>query len=147
MKCLVTGGTGFIGSHLVDALVEKGYQVRVIDNFFSSKKENLSHLNGKVEILQGDIRDTGMVNQVMQGIDYVMHEAALKLVPESFENPQDYNDVNIQGTLNLLRAAHANKVKKFVYASSSSAYGDSPKLPKEETDLPNEVRDPSLRSG
>ena len=136
MKCLVTGGAGFIGSHLVEALVKKGAHVRVLDNFSSGKKSNLAQVEKKVEIIEGNIVDCSLVKEVMNGVDYVFHQAALKTVPESFNCPQEYNKVNIEGTLILLEEAVKNKIKKFVYASSSSAYGDSVSLPKRETDVP-----------
>src|SRR3989344_3454360 len=104
MNCLVTGGAGFIGSHIVDALVGKGFCVRVLDNFFSSKRENLSHIRKNLEIIEGDIRDKEIVDRVTRDVDFVFHQAALKLVPQSFKNPEEYNQVNIQGTLYLLEA-------------------------------------------
>ncbi len=134
MNCLVTGGAGFIGSHLVDALVKKGAKVRVLDNFSSGKRSNLSHVQNQIEVVEGNILDRPLIHKVMVGIDTVFHQAALRSVPASFDRPSDYNEVNIQGTLLLLEEALNNKVKKFVFASSSSVYGDNPSLPKKETD-------------
>lgn len=134
MKCLVTGGAGFIGSHLVEALVNKGAKVCVLDNFYSGKEEHLQQVKNKIHLVKGDILDRSTVNQLMRGTDFVFHQAALRSVPASFEKPHDYNTVNIQGTLILLEEAHANQVKKVVCASSSSVYGDNPSLPKRETD-------------
>ncbi len=133
MRSLVTGGAGFIGSHIVDRLIQEGSHVRVLDNFSSGARKNLEHLKGKVEIIEGDICDPKIVKKSMQDVDYVFHEAALKLVPESFKNPHEYNRVNIDGILLLLMEAYKNKIKKFVYASSSSVYGDNPELPKQES--------------
>jgi UDP-glucose 4-epimerase len=135
MNCLVTGGAGFIGSHIVQALVKKGESVVLIDNFETGKRENLRAFQKKIKLIEGDILDKPLLTKTMKGIDVVLHQAALKLVPESFGNPGRYNDVNIQGTLFLLEEAKRQGVRKFVYASSSSVYGDSEKLPKRETDL------------
>lgn len=135
MRCLVTGGAGFIGSHIVEALLKKGESVVVIDNFETGKKENLKPFEGKIELIEGDILDKTLLKKTMAGIDVVFHQAALKLVPESFVNPARYNEVNIQGTLYLLEEAKRRGVRKFVYASSSSIYGDRENLPKYESDL------------
>lgn len=134
MNCLITGGAGFIGSHIVQALVKRGENVVVIDNFETGKKENLEAFQKKIKLIKGDILDKPLLKKAMKGIDVVFHQAALKLVPESFGNPERYNDVNIQGTLSLLEEAKRQGVQKFVYASSSSVYGDSEKLPKCEFD-------------
>ena len=139
MNCLVTGGAGFIGSHIVDALLKKKYHVRVLDNFFSGRRENLAHVGDQIEIIEGNIQDPVCVKKALKDIDIVFHQAALKLVPESFKCPDQYNNVNIQGTLLLLLEAKKNAVKKFVYASSSSVYGDSEKLPKSEMDPVNPI--------
>jgi len=135
MKCLVTGGAGFIGSHIVEALVERKAQVCVLDNFFSGNKKNLENVKEAIEIIEGDILDRKVVERVMKNVDTVFHQAALRSVPASFEDPSDYNNINIQGTLVLLEEAHRNRVKKFIYASSSSVYGENPSLPKKESDL------------
>lgn len=134
---LVTGGAGFIGSHVVDALLERGDDVRVLDDFSTGKMENLSHAANRVEIIEGDICDPGIVKSAIGDVEYVIHQAALASVPRSIEDPISTDRVNVQGTLNLLNAAKNLSVKRFVYASSSSAYGDSEKLPKVETMTPN----------
>jgi nucleoside-diphosphate-sugar epimerase len=144
-KYLVTGGAGFIGSHIVERLLKEGNSVRVLDNFSSGKKSNLGFINqglfpkGTVpafELITGDIRDYKTCLSACKGIDFVLHQAALRSVPKSLVSPYEYNDVNINGTLNMLKAAHAQKVKRFIFASSSSVYGDARKFPEEETDLP-----------
>jgi nucleoside-diphosphate-sugar epimerase len=135
MKFLVTGGAGFIGSHIVERLLKEGNFVRVLDNFCSGKKENLS-FTYDFELLEGDIRDKSTCDKACRDIDYVLHQAALRSVPKSVKDPESYNDVNISGTLNMLQAATKNKVKRFVFASSSSIYGDTTKFPQQETDLP-----------
>lgn len=129
---LVTGGAGFIGSHIVETLVKRGAHVRVLDNFSTSKRENLQPLNKKIELIEGDIRDRDIVSKAVTGVDYVLHQAALGSVPRSIENPAETNEVNVSGTLNLLLLAQSAGVKRFVLASSSSVYGDTPTLPKHE---------------
>lgn len=131
-KFLVTGGAGFIGSNLAEYLVNQGYYVRVLDNLATGKKENIAALLDKsnFEIIEGDIRLLDDCLKACEGIDYVLHQAALGSVPRSIKDPKTTNDVNITGTLNMLIAAREHKVKKFVYASSSSVYGDEPHLPK-----------------
>jgi len=136
MKFLVTGGAGFIGSHIVDALVRNGDTVCVIDDFSSGDRKNLECAIDKIELTEGDIRDKDLVPKVMQGIDYVIHQAALRSVPKSLGNPELYNDVNINGTLNILTAAKEAKVKRVVFASSSSIYGATDKLPEKEDFYP-----------
>jgi nucleoside-diphosphate-sugar epimerase len=137
---LVTGGAGFIGSHIVDELIRRGEQVRVLDNFFSGKRENLP-VHDRLEIIEGDIRDRAVVARAMQNVDYVLHQAALPSVQRSVIDPQATNDVNVNGTLNLLTAARDEKVKRCVFASSSSVYGNSPTLPKHE-DMPTQPLSP-----
>ena len=132
MKFLVTGGAGFIGSNLAEALVANGDKVRIIDNFSSGKRDNIAHLENKIEVIDGDIRDYWIVLQAVDGIDYILHQAALPSVPRSINNPLTSNEVNINGTLNMLEAAKNAGVKKFVMASSSSVYGESEELPKHE---------------
>ncbi|MFH2048226.1 MAG: SDR family oxidoreductase [bacterium] len=132
MKFLITGGAGFIGSNLTEALVANGDKVRIIDNFSSGKRENIAHLEDKIEVIDGDIRDYWTVIQAVEGIDYVLHQAALPSVPRSVKNPLTSNEVNINGTLNMLEASKNAGVKKFVMASSSSVYGESVELPKHE---------------
>ena len=136
MKFLVTGGAGFIGSHIVDALIKNGDKVKVIDDFSSGARENLEGVSGRIELTEGDIRDKAVVGNIMQGVDYVLHQAALRSVPKSLGNPKLYNDVNINGTLNILTAARDAKVKRVVVASSSSIYGETDKLPEKEDFLP-----------
>ncbi len=134
---LVTGGAGFIGSHIVDALVKVGKKVRVIDNLSTGNAANLAHLINDIEFIEGDIRDTDLLDRAMKDVDFCFHEAALPSVARSVEDPITVNQVNIDGTLNLLFAAKKNKIKRFIYAGSSSAYGDSPSLPKKEDMKPN----------
>jgi len=135
-KYLVTGGAGFIGSNIVKELLNRGHYVRVIDNFSTGKKENLSEFDDKIDVINGDIRYLNTLLEVMDGIDYVFHEAALPSVPRSVSTPIETNDVNINGTLNVLFAAKKKGVKRVVYAGSSSAYGESEVLPKVETMKP-----------
>ncbi|MGD1046135.1 MAG: SDR family oxidoreductase [Bacteroidota bacterium] len=135
---LVTGGAGFIGSHITEELLHRGERVRVLDNFSTGKRENLHfpHLQTQVktllEIVEGDIREPDSVRAAMQGIDYVLHQAALPSIARSVADPITSNDVNVNGTLNVLVAARDAKVKLFVYASSSSIYGNTSTLPKHE---------------
>lgn len=136
---LVTGGGGFIGSNLVQALIERGQQVRVLDNFATGRRQNLAGFEDKIELLEGDIRDRVIVERAVEGVDYVLHQAALGSVPRSVQDPLTSNDVNVNGTLNLLWAAKKARVKRFVSASSSSVYGNTPQLPKEESMVPNPI--------
>jgi UDP-N-acetylglucosamine/UDP-N-acetylgalactosamine 4-epimerase len=133
-RFLVTGGAGFIGSNLVEAILRLGYKVRVLDNFSSGKKQNIEEFftNPDFQLLEGDIRDLETCLKACEGIDYVLHQAAWGSVPRSIEMPLVYEEINIKGTLNMLAAARDCKVKRFVYASSSSVYGDEPNLPKVE---------------
>lgn len=131
---LVTGGAGFIGSNLCEILILKGYKVRCLDNLSTGKIENMelffNHPN--FEFINGDIRNYETCMHACSGVDYVLHQAAWGSVPRSIEMPLLYEEINIKGTLNMLEAARQNNVKKFVYASSSSVYGDEPILPKKE---------------
>ncbi|MBI5574320.1 MAG: SDR family oxidoreductase [Elusimicrobia bacterium] len=136
---LVTGGAGFIGSSIADELLKRNYRVRIIDNFCTGRIENIKHIIGKIELVKGDIRDGKLVDRIMKGVGFVFHEAALRSVPRSIDDPGSTNDVNITGTLNLLIAAKDNKVKRFIYASSSSVYGDTRELPKRETQKPQPI--------
>ena len=136
---LVTGGAGFIGSHIVDKLVQLGEKVRVIDNFVTGKKENLAKSINKIELINGDIRDRKKLQVALKSVDFVLHQAALRSVPRSVDDPISTNDVNITGTLLLLEQSRKCKVQRVIYAASSSAYGDSPELPKKETQLPAPV--------
>lgn len=132
-KVLVTGGAGFIGSNLVDALLANGhYDVRVLDNFSTGRRENLAHCQNDIELVEGDIRDMEIVEDAVAGIDMILHEAALPSVPRSVKAPVTSNDVNVGGTLKLLSAAHKAGVQRVVFASSSSIYGDTVELPKHE---------------
>ncbi len=137
MKVLVTGGAGFIGSHVVEELIVKGYEVRVLDNLSTGRLENLKHVEETVEVVIGDVRDYGKVLEAVNGADAVIHEAALASVTRSIEDPLTVNQVNVEGTLNLLKACVELGVKKLIYASSSSIYGDTPTLPKREDMKPN----------
>jgi len=129
---LVTGGAGFIGSHIVERLVGEGHDVRVLDDFSSGHEANLESFRTKVELIRGDIRDAQLVNDAVNGVDIVFHEAALGSVPRSVADPLTTHEVNITGTLNVLLAARDAGVKRVVYASSSSVYGETPVLPKSE---------------
>jgi UDP-glucose 4-epimerase len=134
---LVTGGAGFIGSHIVERLVGLGHEVRVLDNFSTGRRENLSSVEDGVDILEGDIRDVPIVERAVKGVEVVFHEAALASVPRSVADPASSNEVNVTGTLNLLVASRDSGVRRLVYASSSSVYGDSPELPKRERMAPS----------
>lgn len=131
---LVTGGAGFIGSHLCETILEMGYKVRCLDNLSTGFMKNLDGFidHPNFEFIEGDIRDLDTCKNACEGVDYVLHQAAWGSVPRSIEMPLFYEEVNIKGTLNMLEAARENNVKKFVYASSSSVYGDEPNLPKVE---------------
>ena len=128
---LVTGGAGFIGSNVAEGLVRRGDRVRVFDNLSTGRRENLDGLD--VELFEGDLRDADAVRRAVAGVEGVFHQAALRSVPRSVDDPMSTNDVNVGGTLNLLMACREAKVRRVVYASSSSAYGDDPALPKVET--------------
>jgi nucleoside-diphosphate-sugar epimerase len=134
---LITGGAGFIGSNLVAELVNRGEQVRVLDNFSTGYHHNLAGLLDKIELVEGDIRAFHQVQAAVEGVDYVLHQAALPSVPRSIQDPITSNQVNVNGILNLLVAARDAGVKRLVHASSSSVYGDTPTLPKQEDMCPN----------
>jgi len=129
MRLLITGGAGFIGSHMAENFVNKGWEVVVLDNFLTGKRENLSHISGKLKIVEGDIRNATIVNEVMAGCDAVIHLAALASVPASFKDPIGTYEVNFMGTQTVLEAAHQNKVKRVTFASSSAVYGDTQTFP------------------
>ena len=131
---LVTGGAGFIGSNLCEAIIEMGYTVRCLDNLSTGNYDNIAHLesNDRFTFIKGDIRDLDTCMDACKGVDYVLNQAAWGSVPRSIEMPLLYEEINIRGTLNMMEAARQNGVKKFVYASSSSVYGDHPVLPKKE---------------
>ncbi len=133
-KFLVTGGAGFIGSNLTEAILNLGYKVRVLDNFSTGKRENIEGFlnNENFELIEGDIRDIETCRTACEGVDYVLHQAAWGSVPRSIKMPVLYEEINVKGHLNMMEAARENKIKKFVYASSSSVYGDHPVLPKKE---------------
>ena len=136
---LVTGGGGFVGSNIVQTLLERGERVRVLDNFATGRQQNLAGLANEIELIEGDIRDPQVTARAVAGVDYVLHQAALGSVPRSVQDPITSNDVNVNGTLNMLWAAKQAGVKRFVTASSSSVYGNTPQLPKEEAMSPNPI--------
>jgi len=135
MKYLVTGGAGFIGSNIVKELLERGEQVRVLDNFSTGKRENLLPFMGNpnLEVIEGDLRSFHIVRDAVRGCDYILHQGALPSVPRSIKDPITSNEVNINGTLHILEAAREFGVKRVVFASSSSVYGNNATLPKVET--------------
>jgi nucleoside-diphosphate-sugar epimerase len=135
MRYLVTGGAGFIGSNTVDELVRRGHGVVVLDDLSSGKEDNLAEVRSKITFMKGSITDIEVVQKAMVQADYVIHLAARTSVPRSVKDPVDTNRINVDGTLNVLVAARDNKVKRVVFAASSSAYGDTPTLPKSE-DMP-----------
>lgn len=139
-KFLVTGGAGFIGSNICEYLLNEGHVVRVLDNFSSGTEENLEFTQGlgkdKFDLIRGDIRDRAICEQACVGMDYVLHQAALRSVPKSLKEPESYNEVNINGILYMLQAAVKSKVKRFVLASSSSVYGDTDQFPENENQFP-----------
>jgi nucleoside-diphosphate-sugar epimerase len=139
-KFLIAGGAGFIGSSIAEYLVNNNHYVRVLDNFFSGKEENLTFAKelgkDKFELIRGDIRNKEDCDEACRGIDYISLQAALRSVPKSMEDPESYNDVNINGILFMLQAAAKNKVKRMVFASSSSVYGDTDQFPQKETQYP-----------
>ncbi len=138
-KVLVTGGAGFIGSNLTEALLQRGHSVRVLDDFSTGKRENLlfEKVNPSLEVLEGDIRNLGTCRKAVEGMEYVFHQGALPSVQRSVEDPETSHAVNVGGTLNILLAARENGVKRVMYAASSSVYGDTPTLPKHEDMPPN----------
>jgi len=133
---LVTGGAGFIGSHIVRALLARGDEVRILDDFSTGKRSNLSGVEDKTEVIEGDLIDQALVFKVVQGVDFIFHLGAIPSVVRSIEEPYRVHQANVTGTLNMLLAAREFKVKKFVFTSSSSIYGDQPTLPKIETMKP-----------
>src|SRR5580692_2673575 len=139
MRYLVTGGAGFIGSNIVDELVRRGHQVVVLDDLSAGKESNLSEVRKKIDLRIGSVTDLAAVQSACHGADYVIHLAARTSVPRSVENPIETNFVNIDGTLNVLVAARDAKVRRIVFAASSSAYGETPTLPKVETMQPQPI--------
>jgi UDP-N-acetylglucosamine/UDP-N-acetylgalactosamine 4-epimerase len=138
-KVLVTGGGGFIGSHLVDGLLAAGHDVRVLDNFATGRRENLQHVAGDVDVVEGDIQSYERVHNAVRGCELILHQAALPSVPRSIQDPLTSTSVNVTGTLNLLLAARDENVRRVVYASSSSVYGSAPGLPKQEDTRPEPI--------
>src|SRR5437899_4384015 len=136
MRYVVTGGAGFIGSNTVDELVERGHSVVVLDDLSGGKEENLAEIRNKITFIKGSITDIEVVRKAMHEAEYVLHLAARTSVPRSVKDPLETNRINIDGTLNVLVAARDAKVKRIVFAASSSAYGDTPTLPKAETMQP-----------
>ena len=134
---LVTGGAGFIGSHIATALVERGDKVRVLDNLSTGFVANLDHIEGDVELIEGDVSDSATCTKAVKGVDCVFHQAALASVPRSVAEPLATNSACVTGTVTLLDAARQANVRRVVYAGSSSAYGDQPTSSKRETDMPN----------
>jgi nucleoside-diphosphate-sugar epimerase len=138
-KYLITGAAGFIGSSLVRALLERGDQVRGIDNFATGRRENLTEVANRIDFREADLLDLEAMHKACEGIDYVLHQAAIPSVPKSVLDPIGSNRANVDGTVNVLVAARDAKVKRVVYAASSSAYGDTPTLPKHEAMIPNPI--------
>lgn len=136
-KVLVTGGAGFIGSNLAEELIKQGAKVRIIDNFATGFRENLEEISGDFDFLEGDITDEAAVAKAVDGVEIVYHQAALPSVPRSVEDPLETHRVCVNGTVNLLVQSRNASVRRFVYAASSSAYGDQPVLPKVETMRPD----------
>jgi len=136
MRVIVTGGAGFIGSHLTERLIELGHEVVVLDDLSTGREENLAHLQGRFRFVKGSITDLQLLRELMPGVEVVFHQAALGSVPRSVEDPMTTHEVNITGTFYVLLAAKEASVKRVIYAASSSAYGDTPTLPKVETMLP-----------
>ena len=136
MRYLVTGGAGFIGSNTVDELVRRGHSVVVLDDLSSGKEENLADIRSKITFVKGSITDLEVMQKAIHQAEYVIHLAARTSVPRSVKDPLDTNKINVEGTLNVLLAARDNKVKRVVFAASSSAYGETPTLPKVETMQP-----------
>ncbi len=136
---LVTGGAGFIGSHIAEALVTRGDRVRVLDDLCTGHLSNLEHLGKQIEFIKGNVTDVSVVAAAVKGVDCIFHEAALASVPRSIEQPLDTNAACVTGTLTVLDAARKAGVRRLVYAASSSAYGDQPTSSKRETDLPSPI--------
>jgi len=134
-KILVTGGCGFIGSHIVDKLVNIGVEVIVLDNLVTGSLENIKHLSDSIQFIQKDLRDSEALDQALKGVDMINHQAALRSVPKSVEEPFSYHDVNVTGTLNLFLKARDLGIKRIVFASSSSVYGEDTHAPFKESSL------------
>ena len=134
MKSIITGGAGFIGSHLSEKLISLGHKVVVVDNFVVGKKKNIKIIKDKIEIVNKDIRNYDSIKDLFKNVDYVFHLAALADIVPSIENPDDYFSTNVQGTYNVLKASVENKVKRFIYSASSSCYGIPKKYPTPENE-------------
>jgi len=132
VRILVTGGAGFIGSHLVESLVRSGHRVRVLDNFFSGRRTNLAAVRDEVEVIRGDCADASTARRAVRGVEVIFHEAAVPSVARSVADPALSHRANVDATLTMLLAARDAGVRRFIYAGSSSVYGDSPRLPKTE---------------
>ena len=139
MKVLVTGGAGFIGSNLVRALVERGDDVRVLDNFSTGNRSNLAELTAEIEIVEGELRSYERVHAATRGVEVVFHQGALPSVPRSVQDPLTTSAVNVEATLNVLLAARDEGIRRVVFASSSSVYGNSGELPRVETQNPDPI--------
>lgn len=135
-KVLVTGGAGFIGSNLADALIDNGAKVVIIDNLVTGFRENIDEIKGEVEFIEGDLNDASALSKALDGVEIVFHEAAIPSVPRSVADPAETHQACVNGTFNLLFSANKAGVRRFIYAASSSAYGDQQSLPKVETMLP-----------
>jgi len=136
MRTLVTGGAGFVGSNLVDALLERGDEVVVLDNFASGRRERMKEFGDRIRLVEGDLRSYERVHAATKGVEVVFHQGALPSIPRSIQDPLTTNAVNVDGTLNVLLAARDEHVRRVVFASSSSIYGDAPGLPRVETQAP-----------
>jgi nucleoside-diphosphate-sugar epimerase len=134
---LVTGGAGFIGSHIAAALMASGARVRVLDDLSTGHRENLEEIGGDLDFIEGSVADEALLNKVLRGVEVVFHEAAIPSVPRSVEAPRQTHVASVDGTFSLLMAARDNRVRRVIYAASSSAYGDQPTLPKAEQMLPD----------
>ena len=134
---LVTGGAGFIGSHIASALIAEGARVRILDDLSTGHRENLDEISGGIDFIQGSVADEELLNKALEGVELVFHEAAIPSVPRSVEEPRQTHIASVDGTFSLLVAARDQKVRRIVYAASSSAYGDQPTLPKSELMLPD----------
>ncbi len=135
-KVLITGGAGFIGSNLADELIRQGAKVKIIDDLSTGFRENLEEIGGDFDFIEGSLNDAGKLQKAVEGVEIIFHQAALPSVPRSVENPSATHEACVNATFNLLNAAKENNVKRFIYAASSSAYGDQPTLPKVETMRP-----------
>src|SRR5438876_1936505 len=134
---LITGGAGFIGSHLADALIQAGTRVRIIDDLSTGHRENIEEISGDIEFVHGSITEPKALSRALQDVELVFHEAAIPSVPRSVENPRATHESSVNGTFSLLLAARDHKVRRMIYAASSAAYGDQPDLPKREDMLPS----------